>query len=167
MNNPYPSAIEFKDKGTYSTHNLSHPKVQTVQCPTNARLHKRPIVDTTSSQINDTFLFHRVIKILTDSRILQISIAWCQIDGEVRWCQFRYVPPTLWVKSFQISYGHVASKLSERRPLTFFTVRTRKMGKNGTFSHFCKLLQCKNFQEVSEGAIWKLTSWQFRKCGSF
>ena len=41
------------------------------------------------------------------------------------------------------------------------------MGKNGTFSHFCKLLQCKNFQEVSEGAIWKLTYWRFRKCGSF
>ena len=41
------------------------------------------------------------------------------------------------------------------------------MGKKGTFSHFCKLLQCKNFQEVSEGAIWKLTSWRFRKCGSF
>ena len=41
------------------------------------------------------------------------------------------------------------------------------MGKNGTFSHFCKLLQCKNFQEVSVGAIWKLTYWRFRKCGSF
>ena len=41
------------------------------------------------------------------------------------------------------------------------------MGKNGTFSLFCKLLQCKNFQEVSEGAKWKLTSWRFRKCGSF
>ena len=35
----------------------------------------------TSSQINDTFLFHHVIKILTDGRILQISIARCQIDG--------------------------------------------------------------------------------------
>ena len=37
----------------------------------------------TSSQINDTFLFHRVIKILTGGRILQISIAWCQIDREI------------------------------------------------------------------------------------
>ena len=37
----------------------------------------------TSSQINDTFLFHRVIKILTGGRILQISIARCQIDGEI------------------------------------------------------------------------------------
>ena len=114
----------------------------------------------TSSQIYDTFLFHRVIKILTGGRILQISIAWCQIDREIhsfptmygngggifgknwrnkgfrqkvmpktrlfwghksgsshfrlawgplfqRWCQFRYVPQKIWVKSFQMSYGHV------------------------------------------------------------
>merc|ERR1712218_643787 len=40
-------------------------------------------VDMTSSQINDMFLFHRVIKILTGGRILQISIARCQIDGEI------------------------------------------------------------------------------------
>ena len=32
----------------------------------------------------DTFLFHRVIKILRDGRILQISIAWCQIEAEIR-----------------------------------------------------------------------------------
>ena len=109
--------------------------------------------NTTSSQINDTFLFHRVIKILTGGRILQISIAWCQIEAEIhsfptlygkggmrgrcgkknrhktrffwghksgsshfrvasdplfqRWCQFRYVPQKIWVKSFQMSYGHV------------------------------------------------------------
>ena len=37
----------------------------------------------TSSQINDTFLFHRVLKILTGGRILRISIAWCQIEGEI------------------------------------------------------------------------------------
>ena len=37
----------------------------------------------TSSQINDTFLFHRVLKILTAGRILQISIAWCQIEAEI------------------------------------------------------------------------------------
>ena len=37
----------------------------------------------TSSQINDTFLFHRVLKILTGGRILLISIAWCQIEGEI------------------------------------------------------------------------------------
>ena len=114
----------------------------------------------TSSQINDTFLFHRVIKILTGGRILQISIARCQIEAEIhsfptmygkgggrcgknwrnqgfrpkvmpktrffwghksgsshfrvawgplfqRWCQFRYVPQKIWVKSFQMSYGHV------------------------------------------------------------
>ena len=58
----------------------------------------------------------------------------------------------------------VYDKLSDQ--WLFFTVGTRKIGKNGTFSHFCKLLQCKNFQEVSEGAKWKLTSWRFRKCGS-
>ena len=114
----------------------------------------------TSSQINDTFLFHRVLKILAGGRIFQISIAWCQIDREIhsfptmygkgggrcgknlrnqgfrpkimpktrffwghksgsshfrvawgplfqRWCQFRYVPQKVWVKSFQMSYGHV------------------------------------------------------------
>ena len=114
----------------------------------------------TSSQINDTFLFHRVLKILTAGRILQISIARCQIEAEIhsfptmygkgggrcgknwrnqgfrpkvmpktrffwghksgsshfrvawgplfqRWCQFRYVPQKIWVKSFQMSYGHV------------------------------------------------------------
>ena len=101
-----------------------------------------------------------VIKILTGGRILQISIAWCQIEAEIRsfptmygkgggicgknwrnkgfrpkvmpktrffwghksgsshfrvawgplfqwWCQFRYVPQKIWVKSFQMSYGHV------------------------------------------------------------
>ena len=37
----------------------------------------------TSSQINDTFLFHRVLKILTAGRILQISIARCQIEAEI------------------------------------------------------------------------------------
>ena len=40
--------------------------------------------DMTRNQINDTFLFHRVIKILTGGRILQISIAWCQIEAEIR-----------------------------------------------------------------------------------
>ena len=176
----------------------------------------------TSSQINDTFLFHRVLKILTGGRILQISIARCQIDREIhsfptmygkgggrcgknwrnqgfrpkvmpktrffwghksgsshfrvasdplfqRCCQFQYVPQKIWVKSFQMSYGH--ARYLQNCPndglLLFFTVGTRKMGKNGTFSHFCKLLQCKIFQEVSEDAIWKLTSWRFRKCGSF
>ena len=39
--------------------------------------------DTTSSQINDTFLFHRVLKILTAGRMLQISLAWCQIEAEI------------------------------------------------------------------------------------
>ena len=101
-----------------------------------------------------------VLKILTAGRILQISIAWCQIEAEIRsfptmygkgggrcgknwrnqgfrpkvmpktrlfwghksgsshfrvawgplfqrWCQFRYVPQKIWVKSFQMSYGHV------------------------------------------------------------
>ena len=37
----------------------------------------------TSSKINDTFLFHRVIKILTGGRILQILIARCQIEAEI------------------------------------------------------------------------------------
>ena len=35
----------------------------------------------TRSQINDTFLFQRVLKILTACRILQISIARCQKEG--------------------------------------------------------------------------------------
>ena len=163
-----------------------------------------------------------VLKILTAGRILQISIAWCQIEAEIhsfptmygkggvdvvkigeikvsvqklclkqgffwghksgsshfrvasdplfqRWCQFRYVPQKVWVKSFQMSYGHVRylRNCPNAGLLHYFSERTRKMGKNGTFSHFCKLLQCKNFQEVSQGAKWKLTSWRFRKCGSF
>ena len=41
------------------------------------------MIDMTSSQINDMFLFHRIIKILTAGRILQISIAWCQIEAEI------------------------------------------------------------------------------------
>ena len=49
----------------------------------------------------------------------------------------------------------------------FFYRPDTENGQKRYFSHFCKLLQCKNFQEVSEGAIWKLTSWRFRKCGSF
>ena len=38
----------------------------------------------TRSQINHTFLFVRVIKILTACRILKISIARCQIEGEIQ-----------------------------------------------------------------------------------
>ena len=58
----------------------------------------------------------------------------------------------------------VPSKLSERRPLTFFNRR-----ENGLFfpSHFSQLLQYKNFQEVSRDVIWKLTSGRFWKCGGF
>ena len=41
------------------------------------------MIDMTSSQINDMFLFQRVIKILTAGRILQISIARCQIEAEI------------------------------------------------------------------------------------
>ena len=62
---------------------LEHGKVNLV--PPRVALH--PIasrfVYMTSSQINDTFLFHRVIKIPTAGRILQISIAWCQIEAEI------------------------------------------------------------------------------------
>ena len=62
---------------------LEHGKVNLV--PPRVALH--PIasrfVYMTSSQINDTFLFHRVIKIPTAGRILQISIAWCQIEDEI------------------------------------------------------------------------------------
>ena len=46
-------------------------------------LKSRGFKDMTRSQINDTFLFQRVIKILTACRILQISIARCQIEGEI------------------------------------------------------------------------------------
>ena len=85
------------------------------------------------------------------------------------WRQFRCVPSKVWVKTFKMSYGHVQylRNCPNAGLLHYFSERTRKMGKNGTFSHFCQLLKCKNFQEVSEGAKWKLTSWRFRKCGSF
>ena len=84
------------------------------------------------------------------------------------WRQFRCVPSKVWVKTFKMSYGHVRylRNCPNAGLLHYFSERTRKMGKNGTFSHFCQLLQCKNFQEVSEGAKWKLTSWSFRKCGT-
>merc|ERR1712016_226974 len=39
--------------------------------------------------------------------------------------------------------------------LLFFTVRTRKMGKNGTFSHFCKLLRLQNFLRGIRGCHMK------------
>ena len=60
----------------------------------------------------------------------------------------------------------VPSKLSERRPLTFFN--RRENGQKLFFpSHFSQLLQYKNFQEVSRDVIWKLTSGRFWKCGGF
>ena len=37
----------------------------------------------TGSEINHSFLFHCVIKILTACRILKISIARCQIEPEI------------------------------------------------------------------------------------
>ena len=37
----------------------------------------------TGSEINHSFLFHRVLKILTACRMLKISIARCQIEPEI------------------------------------------------------------------------------------
>ena len=37
----------------------------------------------TRSQINHAFLFHGVLKILTACRMLEISIACCQIEPEI------------------------------------------------------------------------------------
>ena len=42
-----------------------------------------------------------------------------------------------------------------------------KWTKTVHFRIFANYSNAKNFQEGSEGAIWKLTSWRFRKCGSF
>ena len=52
-------------------------------CPTQPSFFGSCNNNMTSSQINDTFLFHRVLKILTGGRILQISIARCQIEAEI------------------------------------------------------------------------------------
>ena len=42
-----------------------------------------PIMDMTWSEINHSFLFHGVIKILTACGMLRISIARCQIEAEI------------------------------------------------------------------------------------
>merc|ERR1712001_747724 len=74
----------------------------------------------------------------TVSEVMPISICSPKNMG-------KKLPNELWARP-------VASKLSERRPLTFFQRRDTENGKKRYFSHFCKLLQCKNFHEVSEGA---------------
>ena len=139
-----------------------------------------------------------VIKILTAGRILQISIAWCQIEAEIRSFPTMYgkgggrcgkigeievsvqklslkqvfLRTQIWIISLQglgptiskvmpilicspktmgkklqneLWARLVASKLSEQRPLTFFSLSGQKMGKNVIFPHFCQLLQCKHF----------------------
>ena len=40
-------------------------------------------MDMTGSEINHSFLFHGVIKILTACGMLRISIARCQIEAEI------------------------------------------------------------------------------------
>ena len=45
----------------------------------------------TGSEINHSFLFHRVLKILTACRMLKISIACCQIEPEIHSFQTMYI----------------------------------------------------------------------------
>ena len=80
----------------------------------------------------------------TVSEVMPISICSPKSMG-------KKLPNELWARP-------VASKLSERRPLTFFHRRDTENGQKRYFSHFCQLLQCKKIQEVSKDAIWKLMS---------
>ena len=66
-------------------------------------------VHMTRSQNNDTFLFQRVLKILTACRILQISIAWCHIEGEIHSFPTMYFTP-LWNPNVSLIWKAVISK---------------------------------------------------------
>ena len=62
----------------------------------------------------------------------------------------------------------VASKLSERRPPTWIGGGGNENSQN--FAFFCILSISRNFDVASYiwgGIMWKLTSWGFRKCGTF
>ena len=62
----------------------------------------------------------------------------------------------------------VASKLSERRPPTWIARGGNENSQN--FAFFCILSISRNFDVASYirgGTMWKLTSWGFRKCGTF
>ena len=62
----------------------------------------------------------------------------------------------------------VASKLSERRPPTWIARGGNENSQN--FAFFCILSISRNFYVASYirgGTMWKLTSWGFRKCGTF
>ena len=62
----------------------------------------------------------------------------------------------------------VASKLSERRPPTWMGGGGNENSQN--FAFFCILSISRNFDVASYiwgGTMWKLTSWGFRKCGTF
>ncbi len=62
----------------------------------------------------------------------------------------------------------VASKLSERRPPTWMGGGGNENSQN--FAFFCILSISRNFDAASYiwgGTMWKLSSWGFRKCGTF
>ena len=152
--------------------------------------------DDSKTQCQDEFrnLSGCVLKILTASRMLQISIARCQIGGvdlvkigEIKVSvqelglkiMFFYdtnldlltlagsgspkflgvvILETILKKMGNFEQNElwarpVASKLSERWPLSFFHRRDTENGQKCFSSHFSQLLQCENFQEVSRDAI--------------
>ena len=80
------------------------------------------------------------------------------------------IPPKSYVSQLQneLCPRSVASKLSERRPPTWMGGGGNENSQN--FAFFCILSISRNFDVASYiwgGTIWKLTSWGFRKCGTF
>ena len=80
------------------------------------------------------------------------------------------IPPKSYVSQLQneLCPRSVASKLSERRPPTWIGGGGNENSQN--FAFFCILSISRNFYVASYfrwGTMWKLTSWGFRKCGTF
>ena len=80
------------------------------------------------------------------------------------------IPPKSYVSQLQneLCPRSVASKLSERRPPTWIGGGGNENSQN--FAFFCILSISRNFDVASYiwgGTMWKLTSWGFRKCGTF
>merc|ERR1711950_15976 len=85
----------------------------------------------------------------TVSEVMPISICSPKSMG-------KKLPNELWARP-------VASKLSERRPLTFFHRTDTENGQKPYFFAFLPITPMQNFSRGIQG----LTSWRFRKCGSF
>ena len=90
----------------------------------------------TGSEINHSFLFHRVLKILTACRMLKISIARCQIEPEIHTFPTMYIfgRGEVWVNMFKM--GQIGDFVQKIAPKSCFFTDTNlvlsTLGGSGT-----------------------------------